>query len=102
MVELIITEKPQAAKKIAEALCEGKELKENMNGVPYYKISRGKKSILVACAVGHLYGLDEVERNKKWKYPVFEIGWQPSFETKKESNYTKIFDDYKEAGKRSK
>jgi DNA topoisomerase-1 len=90
MVELIITEKPQAAKKIAEALAEGKPIKENLQGVPYYKISRGKKDILVACAVGHLYGLEQKE-GKKWTYPLFDIAWQPSHESKKESEFTKKY-----------
>jgi len=52
MYELIITEKPAAANKIAVALAEGKAIKENLMGVPYYKITRGKKDIIVACAVG--------------------------------------------------
>ncbi|GIU69950.1 MAG: hypothetical protein KatS3mg002_1186 [Candidatus Woesearchaeota archaeon] len=37
--ELIITEKPNAAKMIAQALAEGKIVKESINSVPYYKIS---------------------------------------------------------------
>ena len=63
MYELIIVEKPNAGKKIAEALADGKAIKENLNGVPYYKITHGNKDIIVACAVGHLYGL--AERKKK-------------------------------------
>ena len=93
MVELIITEKPQAAAKIAAALAEGKAIKENMNGVPYYKITRGKKDIIVACAVGHLYGLDQKEGQKKWAFPVFEIEWQPAHEAKKESAFSKKYLD---------
>ena len=57
MYELIICEKPAAANKIAEALADGKAIKENIQGVPYYKLTHGKKDIVVACAVGHLYGL---------------------------------------------
>ena len=93
MVELIITEKPQAAAKIAAALAEGKAIKENMNGVPYYKITRGKKDIIVACAVGHLYGLDQKEGQKKWAFPVFDIEWQPAHEAKKESAFSKKYLD---------
>ncbi len=72
MYELIITEKPNAAKKVAEALADGKAIKENMNGVPYYLVTRGKKDIVVACEVGHIYGLAEKEK-KGWIYPVFDI-----------------------------
>ena len=77
MYELIITEKPDAAKRVAESLAEGKAIKENVNGIPYYKITRGKKDIVVGCAVGHLYGLAEKEK-KVWAFPVFDIEWKPS------------------------
>ena len=55
--ELIITEKPQAALKIAQAL--GKISKKIIKGVPYYEVDRPGKSegIIVACAVGHLFSL---------------------------------------------
>ena len=33
MYELLITEKPQAAFKIATALADGKAIKENINGI---------------------------------------------------------------------
>lgn len=92
MFELIITEKPNASKKIAEALASGKPVKENINGVPVYKITRGKKDIVVVCAVGHLYGLDQKE-GSKWVFPVFEIEWQPAHETKKESAFSKKYLD---------
>jgi DNA topoisomerase-1 len=91
MAELIITEKPQAALKIASALSDGKMIKENLGGVPFYRIARGKKEIIVACAVGHLYGLDEKDGSKGWEYPVFDIAWLPSHETKKESAHTKKY-----------
>ncbi|MBI2647109.1 DNA topoisomerase I, partial [Candidatus Woesearchaeota archaeon] len=92
MYELIITEKPAAAKKIAEALADGKPIKESINGVPYYKITHNGKDIVVACAVGHLYGL--AEKNKKgWVFPVFDIEWKPVHETTKESKFTKKYLD---------
>ncbi len=86
--ELIITEKPAAAKKIADALAEGKPIKENLFGAPYYRITRKDKDIVVACAVGHLYGLDQKESS--WKFPVFDIQWQPSYR-KKRSDYSKKY-----------
>ena len=90
MYELIITEKPNAAKRIAESLAEGKPIKENANGVPYYRITRGKKDIVVACAVGHLYGLEE--KNKKgWTFPVFDIEWKPAADINKRSDFSKKY-----------
>jgi len=90
MYELIICEKPNAAKKVAEALADGKPIKENMNGVPYYLVTHGKKDIVVACAVGHLYGLAEKEK-KGWVFPVFDIEWKPSSETNKKSGFSKKY-----------
>ena len=90
MYELIITEKPNAASKIAEALAEGKPIKENIDGVPYYKITRGKRDIVVACAVGHLYGLDEKEK-KGWRFPVFDIEWKPAADISKKSGFSKKY-----------
>ena len=37
--ELIVTEKPSQAKKIAESLADSKALKKSENSVPYYIIS---------------------------------------------------------------
>ena len=90
MYELIITEKPDAAKRVAESLADGKAIKENLNGVPYYKITRGKKDIVVGCAVGHLYGLAEKEK-KGWSFPVFDIEWKPSSETSKKAGFSKKY-----------
>ncbi len=90
MTELIVTEKPAAAKKIAESLADGKAIKENINGVPHYQLSHGNQDIIVTCAVGHLYGLEQKE-GKKWTYPLFDIEWKPSYETKKQSAFTKKY-----------
>ncbi len=79
-IELIITEKPQAATKIAYAL--GNAEKRNLNGVPYYKINLKDKTILVGCAVGHLFTLTQEKKASGW--PVFNIKWVPNSEAKKQ------------------
>lgn len=73
---LIITEKPQSAQKIAQAL--GSAHKYSEDGVSYFELSREGKKILVASAVGHLFNLNYKAGQKGW--PVFEIEWRPSFE----------------------
>src|SRR4030042_3141196 len=73
--ELIITEKPQAALKIASAL--GDATQRNFNKVPYYELERNQKKILVACAVGHLFTLKQ--KNGGYQIPVFDISWVPNF-----------------------
>ncbi|MBN2111621.1 DNA topoisomerase I [Candidatus Woesearchaeota archaeon] len=89
MYELIITEKPNAAKKIADALADGKPAKKNVNKVPYYELKHNGKEIVVGCAVGHLYGLKQVE--KKAKLPIFDIEWVPTSEISKSSAFSKKY-----------
>ena len=92
--ELIIAEKPQAAKKIAEALADKTAKKEAKKKVPYYTLKHNGKEIVVACAVGHIYGLaQKVEGKKKWTYPVFNIEWVPSYSISKTSAFTKNYLD---------
>ena len=76
---LIITEKPQAALKIAYAL--GNPAKQSKQGVPYYELERQGKRIIVACAVGHLFTLSQSEKDSSW--PVFNISWQANWQVKK-------------------
>ena len=87
--ELIITEKPNAAKKIADALATGKTIKEMKNGVAYYKITHKKKDIIVACAVGHLFSL--AEKEKSFTYPVFDIEWKPTSDIDKKASFSKKY-----------
>ncbi|MBS3079749.1 DNA topoisomerase I [Candidatus Pacearchaeota archaeon] len=78
---LIITEKPQAASKIAAALSNGKENKLSDSGIPYYELERNNKKIVVACAVGHLFTVSQTIKGTD--YPIFDIGWFPNFDIKK-------------------
>ena len=92
MVELIITEKPSSAQKVAEALSDGKPVKKGTKDCSYYEITHNKKKIFIASAVGHLYGL--VEKDKKgWTYPIFEIEWKANYKTSEDLSYTKKYVD---------
>jgi reverse gyrase len=89
--ELIITEKPQAALKIATSL--GDLNKKNLYGVPYYEVSRQGKNIIVACAVGHLFTLSQKTSNAGGaNYPVFDITWMPNYLVRK-TDFTKKYYD---------
>jgi len=85
--ELIITEKPQAALKIASAL--GKAVKKNIQGVPYYEVDRKGKKIVVACAIGHLFTLSQ--KNSGGKIPVFDIAWFPNYFVRKKDFSKKYY-----------
>ena len=86
--ELIVTEKPQAAMKIADAL--GHSTKESLHGIPYYEVNRQGKRIVVACAVGHLFTLTQMEKGSN--FPVFNISWVPNYAVKK-ADFTKKYYD---------
>jgi len=90
MTELIIVEKPAAAFKVAIALADNKAEKHSEKGVPYYTLTHKNKEILVVCAVGHLYGIEEKDKSKGFKFPVFEIEWKPSYEITK-GHYSKKY-----------
>ncbi len=95
---LIVTEKPQAAQKIANALGNARKLVEE--GVPYYQLERNNEKILVASAVGHLFNLTYVSGQKGW--PIFNLEWVPSF-NKKSSEFTrKYYNVLKKLTKKSK
>jgi len=73
---LIITEKPDAAQRIAQALdVQGKPKKIEENNVPYYVAQRDKKMIVVP-AIGHLYTIVHEVGTRNY-YPVFSFKWVP-------------------------
>jgi len=73
---LIITEKPDAANRIAAALdTTGKAKKIVENGVPYY-VARRNRDIVIVPALGHLYTVAS-EKKERGHYPVFSYHWVP-------------------------
>jgi DNA topoisomerase-1 len=87
--ELIITEKPQAAMKIASAL--GVSTKQEFTkSVPYYEVDRKGKKIIVACAVGHLFTLKQNVPGSI--VPIFDVSWVPNYLIKK-GDFTKKYHD---------
>ena len=92
MVELIITEKPSSAKKVAEALADGKLVQKKDKQSSYFELTHNKNKIVVTSAVGHLYGLVESKSNG-YNYPVFDIKWEATYKSSKESKYAKNYID---------
>jgi len=75
---LIITEKPDAAQRIASALdLKGKAKEMGDNGVPYY-VAKRDREIVVVPALGHLYTVAG-ERGGRDYYPVFGFSWVPLY-----------------------
>jgi len=97
---VIITEKPDASKRIAEALGgSGAKQKENREAF-WYEFRKGNGKFFVVSAVGHIFALDTVKDGSGWSYPTFKTQWVPSFEKKgsefSEKYYRNIEDIIKE------
>lgn len=78
---VIITEKPDAATRIAGALAEAPR-KVPSRGAYWYEFERGGRKFIVVPAVGHLIALDTVKDKSGWGYPTFATRWIPAFEKK--------------------
>ena len=87
--ELILTEKPSQAKKIAECLSESKPIKKSEDGVPYYILTHNGQDIVICSAVGHVYSLTEKE--KSYKYPSFDIEWVEASKVNKGAAFTRKY-----------
>jgi DNA topoisomerase-1 len=87
---LIITEKPDAAARIASALdAAGKAKKIVDSGVPYYVAKRGE-DIVVVPALGHLYTV--TSEKKGWDaYPVFDYKWVPLYLAERGAKRTRVW-----------
>jgi len=73
-----VTEKPDAALHVAEALqSKGEPRRFSLKGVPMYEAERPSKRVLVCSALGHLYKVDQVSSSQRGKYPVWEYEWKP-------------------------
>ncbi len=92
MTELIFTEKPAQAEKIAFALADDAPTKKALGKAPYWELTHQGKDIIVGCAVGHLFGLKEIKNKKKgWSYPVFDIEWVESHLIRKAQAHSKPY-----------
>ncbi len=84
MHTLIITEKPNVAERIANAI--GSPQKQRRKGINYYEVD----GTFVAPAVGHIFTLAEKKKGP-WRYPVFDIEWVPSYTANKSSEFTRNY-----------
>jgi len=91
--ELVIAEKPSVAKKVADALADGKPIKKAFKKVPYYEVTHGDRDLVITCAVGHLFGVREKDKKKGWSYPIFSTEWALSSDINKGAKFTKPYAD---------
>jgi DNA topoisomerase-1 len=75
---LIITEKPDAALHVAEALSgKGKPKKMSVGDVPFFEVHVGEQRVLVCSALGHLYAVAAKGGEARSQYPVWDFAWKP-------------------------
>ncbi len=86
---LIITEKPDAANKIAMAIDSvGKPKKVVSNGVPYYQAYRDG-NIMVVPSLGHLYTIASKQKGRV--YPVFDYQWVPRYQAERGASRIRVW-----------
>ncbi len=93
---ILITEKPSASTKIAEALAGKKVRKKKKRGSYWYEFVKDGDEFIVLPAVGHIFALDTVKDGSGWTYPTFKTEWIPSFEKKGSEFSKKYFKNIKE------
>jgi DNA topoisomerase-1 len=87
---LIVTEKPDAAARIAISLdAEGKPKRNVQSGVPYYEATRDKPLVVVP-ALGHLYTVTG-EKGSRGAYPVFRFRWVPLYVAERGAKRTRTW-----------
>ncbi len=86
---LVITEKPDAANRIADALdVDGKPKKAFCNGVPYYQAYRDG-NIVVVPALGHLYTIKSKQKGRG--YPIFDYQWVPRYQAERKASRIRVW-----------
>ncbi len=74
----VLAEKPQAAARIAQALATQRPVKKRLRDLPYYEVDWNGNHLVIAPAIGHLYGVAQERRGSPW--PVFNVTWKPIYE----------------------
>lgn len=87
---LVVCEKPDAARRIAQALGDPKESRPA--GISVFDVTSGDRHYKVCTALGHLYGLADVTKNKS-VYPVLDLEWAPVAKNPRAARAIKVISD---------
>ena len=71
---LIVCEKPDAAKRVSEALSDGGAASAIVNGVTTFRFRARGEDFVVCAAQGHLYAVSD-PLTERSVYPVFDLEW---------------------------
>lgn len=87
---LIICEKPDAARRIAQAL--GRPIESNLAGISVFDVEWNRRHYKVCTALGHLYGLSDSTKNKS-VYPALDLEWTQIAKNPKAIRAIKVISD---------
>lgn len=74
---LVICEKPDAARRVSDALSGGTAMSERVDGTTVFRFSYKGEEFAVCAAQGHLYGVSDPAKERT-VYPVFDVEWYSS------------------------
>lgn len=74
---LVVCEKPDAARRLSEALSDGKAISSLVNGVPSFRFNAMGEDFVVSSAQGHLYAVSD-PLGERSVYPAFDLEWYVS------------------------
>ncbi|MEW6603231.1 MAG: DNA topoisomerase I [Thermoproteota archaeon] len=90
MYTLVVCEKPDAARRIAQALGNSRESRPA--GISVFDVVNNGHHYKVCTALGHLYGLADVTKNRS-VYPVLDLEWGPVKKNPKAARAIKIISE---------
>ncbi len=85
---LVVCEKPDAARRVAEALAGTDISPVIVEGVETFEFWKANEKFVVCSAMGHLYTMSDPFR-RRGVYPVFDLEWYPLDLVNKELKQTK-------------
>jgi len=71
---LVICEKPDAARRVADSLAGGGANRERVDGTTVFRLKRNGEDYVVCAALGHVYGVSDPSEERT-VYPVFDVEW---------------------------
>jgi DNA topoisomerase I len=75
---LVICEKPDAARRVADAIASDDGVETlTVGGVQAFSLRSGGRRYIVCSAIGHLYAVSDSFRRRE-VYPVFDLEWYPA------------------------
>ncbi len=88
---LLICEKPDVSRRIAESLGEGGRILRNFKkGIPIFEIVKPNETILICSAIGHLYSVDQKGVARR-NFPIWDLTWKPRHLLEKKQERLRIW-----------